>query len=365
MNKEKIQTIFLVASPKFLDYESTQTKNLQDQAAKIEKFILINFQKTKFKIEKINNILFIEIPRVKAFFYIPKIIKEIRKYINKDIKTVISAVNPYDMAILGILINKILKFTSLQIQIHFDLFSKYYIKSKKRHKLYFLISKITLPFASTIRTHSINTANILQKKYPKKIVKQIKEIANFSEIPITATKNTEGVLYLSPSRYDAQKNLFVLINAFTDFHKDYPETKLKIIGEGILEKQLKELIVKNNAENYIELPGWSKDMPNEYVRANFTILSSIFEGYSMVGIETLRYGTPFLATPVTGSTELVIDGENGYLAKGFSKKDILELLITSYKNKNNFDSEKIRETVKDFTKDNMDKELIELWKETR
>ncbi len=363
MNKEKIQIIFLAAAPTYLEHNSTQTKNLRNTGSKVEKFILLNFQKTKFKIETTEDITFIEIPRVTFFLYLPKIIKKIKDTINNETKTIISTVNPYDLGLIGILLKLLLRLP-LQMQIHHDLFSKYYINSKKRHRFYFLLSKFTLPFASTIRTHSKNTANILQKKYPSKIVKQIKEIADFSDIPVTVSKNTNGILYLSPSRYDSQKNLFNLIEAFVKFNKEYPDTKLRIIGRGPLENDLRLSIEQNNARDYIDLAGWSNDMPNEYTRANFSVLSSIFEGYSMSVIESFRYGTPFLATPATGSTELIINGKNGYLAKGFSVEDIYDMLVESYKNKNIFNPETIKDTVKDFTKDNMDKEMIELWRET-
>lgn len=363
MQKEKIQIISLSAAPRFLDYNSTQTKNLQTQAEKIEKYILINFQKTKYKVTKVDNILFLNIPRLKSIFYIKKIIKTIREYLDPKIKTVITTGNPFDLGILGIIFKAILKFP-LQSQIHTDLYSKYFLKSKKRHYIYFFISKIVFLFSNSIRTVSKNTEKILRKKYPKKLIKNIIEVADFSDIQITSTKNKEGVFYLCPSRYDNGKNLENLILSFIDFHKVFSDTKIKIIGYGILKDQLDNLIKINNAEEYIDLAGWSNNMPNEYTQTNFTILASVFEGYSMVVVESMHYGTPFLATPFSGSTELIQEDINGYISKGFSKEDIYELLVKSYKNNFIFNSETIKETVKDLTKDNMDKELIKFWKET-
>lgn len=361
---KKIQIISLSAAPRFLDYNSTQTKNLQDQAEKIEKYILINFQNTSYKIEEKENILFIKVPRVKTLFYINKIRKEIKKYLNPKIKTVITTGNPFDLGILGVIFKFLLKFP-LNVQIHTDLYSKNFIKAKKRHYLYFLISHVTIPFANSIRTVSKNTEKILKEKYPKKLIENIIEIADFSNIKITVEKNKNGILYLSPARYDNGKNLENLILAFIDFRKEFFDSKLKIVGDGSLKNLLQDLIRRNDAENYIDLPGWSTNMPNEYTEANFTILPSIFEGYGMVVIESMYYGTPILATPFGGGTELIKDNINGFTSKGFSIKDIYELLVKSYKNKDKFDSEKIKETVKDLTKYNMDKKLIRFWKKTK
>ncbi len=362
MKKEKIQIISLSASPKFLDYNSTQIKNLQDQAKKIENHILINFQKVKYEVEKKENIIFIKVPRIKTLFYIYKIKKEIKNHINSKIKTIITAGNPFDLGILGIIFKFILKYP-LNIQIHTDLYAKNFIKAKKRHYLYFLISKMTLPFANSIRTVSENTKNILKKKYPNKLIKNIIEIADFSNIKINTEKNKDGLLYLCPSRYDNGKNLENLILAFIDFHKKFPDTKLKIIGGGILEKKLKKLISENSANKYIDLPGWSIDMPNEYTRANYTILTSLFEGYNMSVVQSMYYGTPFLATPFGGSTNL-IDHDTGLLAYGFSKENIYKLLVNSHKKINTFNTKKIREKVENLTKENMDIELINIWKNT-
>lgn len=83
----------------------------------------------------------------------------------------------------------------------------------------------------------------------------------------------------------------------------------------------------------------------------------------MSTVESMRYGTPFLATPFGGGTDL-ISNNTGLLSNGFSKENIYDLLIKSYENKNLFDPEKIKEKVIDLTKENMDKELINFWKET-
>ncbi len=84
----------------------------------------------------------------------------------------------------------------------------------------------------------------------------------------------------------------------------------------------------------------------------------------MIIIESMHQGTPFLATPFGGGTELIIEDLNGYIAKDFSKKEIYNLLIKSYKNKDKFNPNFVKSSVKDLTKDKMDEQLIDLWKET-
>lgn len=56
------------------------------------------------------------------------------------------------------------------------------------------------------------------------------------------------------------------------------------------------------------------------------VIPSIWELHPNVGIEALANNRPILATPVGGHFNLVVDGETGFLARGTSEADMLELV---------------------------------------
>jgi len=52
------------------------------------------------------------------------------------------------------------------------------------------------------------------------------------------------------------------------------------------------------------------------------ISSSLQEGMPLTILEAFSMGIPVVATPAGGVVDMVIDGENGFLAKGFEKEDL-------------------------------------------
>lgn len=362
MQKEKIQIITLSSASRFLEKDSIQAKNLQDTASKVEKFILVSFLKTKFKIYQDENIYFINIPRIFSVFYIFKIKKEVNKILNKNTKTIITAGNPFDLGILGVFLKFLLKLP-LNIQIHIYIYSKYFIKSKKRHFFYYLISFLTLPSANSIRTVGNETFNKISKLYKKKYIRNIPEMLGIKVKEFQKDIENKNIKFLCVARFDEQKNLFNLLNAFIKFNKNHTDVELKLIGGGHLRQKFEELLISNNS-NSITLENWTDDIGKDYFNSDFCILTSVAEGYGMVVVESMQYGKPFLATPFGGATYLIKEGITGFVAKDFSEESIYDLLEKAYINKNNFNPEIIKESVKDLTKENMDKELIDLWKNT-
>lgn len=360
MQKENIQIIQLSTATRFLDSKSIQAKNLKDTANKVKVYILITFCKTKFNSYYDETIHFINVPRITSLMYIFKIKKEIKKILNKNTKTIITAGSPFDLGLLGVLLKYTLKIP-LNIQIHTDIFSEYFLKDLKRNKLYYQISKITIPFANTIRTVSVEVKEKIEKKYPKKIVLNIPEVISLKEHEFyQKSKNKDLIKFIYPARYVKMKNHENLFQAFIKLNKKYPNTILETFGDGPEKKYLFE----KYHNNYLKIKDWSNDLQKEYFETDFLVSTSLYEGFGMIIIEALKYGKPCLITPFGGGSYLIKENINGYISKDFSKKEIYNLLEKGYLNKEKFNEEKIKESVKDFTKENMDKELIRLWKET-
>lgn len=61
----------------------------------------------------------------------------------------------------------------------------------------------------------------------------------------------------------------------------------------------------------------------DYLRlADFFILSSSFEGLPLSLLEAMSYGVVPVSTPAGGVSDVIRDGENGFLAKGFTAEDL-------------------------------------------
>ncbi len=86
-----------------------------------------------------------------------------------------------------------------------------------------------------------------------------------------------------------------------------------IIGDGPLKESLieqgKDLIEKK----CVKFTGLRKDISKILDITDVSVLSSTREGFSIVVLESMAKGIPFVATNVGGNDEQIIDGETGFL----------------------------------------------------
>ena len=118
---------------------------------------------------------------------------------------------------------------------------------------------------------------------------------------------------LAAGRLHKVKDFPTLIKAFARLASHRP-CRLIILGEGKERKRLEGLVQKLNLNDRVSLPGWV-DNPFAYMsRASLFVVSSIFEGLSMVLVEALACGCPCVSTDCpAGPSEVLQDGKLGPL----------------------------------------------------
>ena len=119
------------------------------------------------------------------------------------------------------------------------------------------------------------------------------------------------------ARLEAQKNLTMLIKAFSSFDKSYPDYKLYIYGEGSEREKLEQQVKSYGLENKVFLPGNVPDVTQRITKSKMFALSSDYEGLSNAMLEALAIGLPVVSTdhPIGGAKLFIRNGENGYLIK--------------------------------------------------
>lgn len=118
---------------------------------------------------------------------------------------------------------------------------------------------------------------------------------------------------ISVGRLYPQKNQKMIIEAFAQISERYPDWKLVIYGEGYLRKDLESLVERLKVKDKVLLPGRCETVIEEVEKSKVFCLSSDYEGMSNAMIEALCVGTPVISTRVSGTDELIRDGENGLL----------------------------------------------------
>ena len=118
---------------------------------------------------------------------------------------------------------------------------------------------------------------------------------------------------ISVGRLYPQKNQKMMIEAFAKIAPIFPEWSLVIYGEGFLRKDLESLVERLKVKDKVLLPGRCETVIEGVAKSKVFCLSSDYEGMSNAMIEALCVGTPVISTKVSGTEELIKDGENGLL----------------------------------------------------
>jgi glycosyltransferase involved in cell wall biosynthesis len=117
-------------------------------------------------------------------------------------------------------------------------------------------------------------------------------------------------------RLDYQKAVHKAIEAFSLIKGRLPEVYLLVLGQGVLEAKLKDLASSLSVSDRVRFIGFDPHPEVFMKRAIATLLTSEFEGFPNVLVESITVGTPVIAFDcVSGPSEIVMNGVNGYLVE--------------------------------------------------
>ncbi|BAW01136.1 glycosyltransferase [Thermus thermophilus] len=123
----------------------------------------------------------------------------------------------------------------------------------------------------------------------------------------------EAFLWLAVGRLEEAKDYPTLLQAFALVVKTHPKATLFVVGKGILESSLRDLVRSLGLEASVRFLGLRKDVPALMCAADAYVLSSAWEGMPMVLLEAHASGLPVVSTDVGGVREVVRDGVSGYV----------------------------------------------------
>ena len=122
-------------------------------------------------------------------------------------------------------------------------------------------------------------------------------------------------------RISEQKNLPLLIEAFSKLHNDHPDYILRIIGDAPNQEGKNVLAFINNQINelglndFVKLEPFMKNVHEAVIKDAMYVSSSDYEGISNSMLEAMAIGMPVVCTdcPIGGAKATIKDGENGLL----------------------------------------------------
>lgn len=126
---------------------------------------------------------------------------------------------------------------------------------------------------------------------------------------------------LAVGRLDNQKNFPELIDIWALIAKDYPDWKLRIVGEGYTDVRILKKVKEHGLEEQFELCPFTKEIQKHYLSASIYVMTSAFEGLPLVLVEAESMGLPLVsyACPC-GPRDIIRDGQDGFLVEPGDKE---------------------------------------------
>lgn len=126
---------------------------------------------------------------------------------------------------------------------------------------------------------------------------------------------------------DKEKGVFELLEAIKAIVScsDKRSIKLLMAGEGNALDEIRNYVVANELQKYVELLGWINEKQKiKYLKeAHILILPSYMEGMPNVVIEAMASGLPVIATNVGVVGEMIKTGKNGIVIEPRNSEEIV------------------------------------------
>ncbi|MGI0480993.1 glycosyltransferase [Geminocystis sp. CENA526] len=161
-----------------------------------------------------------------------------------------------------------------------------------------------------------------------------------------------GCKYIvSAGRLHPQKDFDTLLMAFYELQAKH-DVKLIILGTGDQEKRLKELVKKLGIAEKIDFVGFQTNPYPYFKNAQVFVLTSRWEGFGNVLVESLAVGTPIVSSDCSGGPRFILkDGMYGTLVNIGNSQGFADAIEQVLLNQNIYPKEFLIKRAKDFSID--------------
>lgn len=148
-----------------------------------------------------------------------------------------------------------------------------------------------------------------------KRAKHLKVIPNFSTMPVSRYSDCTPKRVIAIGRLEWEKGYSRLIHIWKLVSAKHHDWQLDIYGEGDMDKVMRVLIQQLGVK-HINIHKFTPNISEEYANSSICLLTSYFEGFSLVLLEAQRHGVPCVAFDCPfGPRSIINDSYTGFLVE--------------------------------------------------
>ena len=138
-------------------------------------------------------------------------------------------------------------------------------------------------------------------------------VADRGEVRASLGFGPEERILVCVASFKEQKGHGVLLDAAARMLPARPDTHLLLVGDGALRHDIAARVAEAGLEPQVHLLGDRRDVARILLASDAFVLPSLWEGFSVALAEAMASGLPVVATAVSGTTQVMTDGETGWL----------------------------------------------------
>jgi len=196
-------------------------------------------------------------------------------------------------------------------------------------------------------------------KFPTRINTRKFRPLNQYEARVHLGISVSSTIVTTTGRLAHYKGWKFMIDCFRLFNYHVPDSHFYFVGEGEDNEDVKAYILINNLSEKVSLEG--KKNPDEvalYLNASdLFIMGSYKEGWSTSLMEAIACGVPACVTEFSSATEIIVQGENGYVINGHDEDLFVQAMLKAMKMVRPVKNENVIR----YSSDRMKEDLLKYW----
>lgn len=169
---------------------------------------------------------------------------------------------------------------------------------------------------------------------------------------------------IAVGRYNHAKGYEYLIKAWKIVNNNHHDWVINIYGSGELKEQVQKQIEQSGLQNTMLMHEPTDDIMDKYMESSICVVSSRYEGFSMVILEAMACGLPVVSFDCPhGPRNIINNGEDGILVEHLNSKALANNIcyLIEHPELRKAMGKKAKENIKRFSRDSVMKQWTELF----